>query len=406
MNETAQPVAPGGVEAGETGEAAPGRIVPNDSVFSPSVSVVLCTHGGAAGLAEAFEAVFEFLETVQTVGEIFIIGPRIEGLEEWAREQDVTLVPSENSDYGADIKRVLELVRGKYVVIGDVDGSYNFRQLPLLFKRIASGADLALGSRVRGVIEMGAMSPGKQWLALPVLSGFLNVFYGTGVSDPGSGFRVVRRSVLEEFTPTYTGRGVASEMTLDATIRGFRVDEAPVTYRQRGELGDADASGWDYLRFALGHVPGDLFTVPGVAMVLVGLLLTAGTALGLDTTVGGRQIYFGIRTMVAASLLVLVGQQTASLGAFTTATSDATRRTGDAVTSWLIDRLSLGRAVLSGVVVFSLGGAYAAFLVYSELVLRTTPQQGFADDLLAMTAILLGVQLVVAALVIGSRRSP
>jgi hypothetical protein len=320
---------------------------------------------------------------------------------EIARSMGAIVVEPNQPGYGYAYRYAFERVRGEYVVIGDADTTYDFEDIPRLLEPVRNGdADICMGSRLDGEIKPGAMPPLHQHVGNPLLTRFLNVFYDAGVSDAHSGFRVFSREALESLDVDSDGMEFASEMIMDAGARDLVIEERPIVYHEReGEATlDSFQDGWRHVRFMLVNAPGYLFSLPGLAMMgLGGLLMTlclAGISFGATS--------FGLHTMVGGSLLTLAGAQIASFGVFATVTSDPIQVPSDPVTNWLIDRVQLEHGATAGLLVFGAGAAYVVLMGARWVASGFTLLPVLMTDIAAMTAVVLGVQLVFSSFFMSS----
>jgi hypothetical protein len=178
-------------------------------------------------------------------------------------------------------------------------------------EHLDAGAELVIGDRMNN-IHKGAMPWHHRYIGNPVLTGILNVFFRTGVSDAHCGMRGLRRDVLPRLNLRTTGMEFASEMVIRASKANLRITEFPIEYRPRG--GESKLSswrdGWRHLRFLLVHSPNYLFLIPGALMVFLGATVAAISVSGLELF--GRE--WQLHAMVAASLLMIIGTQIVALG--------------------------------------------------------------------------------------------
>ncbi|MGX6446749.1 glycosyltransferase family 2 protein [Patulibacter sp. S7RM1-6] len=213
--------------------------------------------------------------------------------------------------YGAAYMGGFSAAKGKYIVMGDADLTYDFHEIPNFVRELDAGADLVMGNRMNN-IQPGAMPWLHQYVGNPLLSGFLNVLFKTGVRDAHCGMRAVRRSALPAMDLRTPGMEFASEMVIRASKAKLDIREFDIQYHPRG--GESKLStwrdGWRHLRFLLAHSPTHLFLIPGMVLLVLGVLvmLTVVTGLGLF----GRD--WSIHTLIAGSLLTIVGVQIVSLG--------------------------------------------------------------------------------------------
>ncbi len=359
----------------------------------PTLSVVLPTMNEEEAVADCIRTVRAAVERLGVTSEVIVSDSSTDRTPEIARDLGATVVEPDRPGYGYAYRYAFAHASGDYIAIGDADRTYDFAELPKLFDRVAHGdADVAMGSRLAGDIEDGAMPPLHRYVGNPLLTRFLNLFYDAGVTDAHSGFRVISRSALEAMDLASDGMEFASEMVMEAAARDLVVEEVPITYRERAGEATLDSfrDGWRHVRFMLVNAPGYLFTVPGAALGVLGVAVMALAFFGVP--VAG--VTLGVHSMVAGSLLTIVGYQVASLGVFAAVAGDPIRAPTDPVTTFVRERLRLEHGAVGGIALAGAGGTYAAYLLagwaasgFSELPLVMA-------DVAAFTAIVLGVLTV------------
>jgi hypothetical protein len=368
-------------------------LLSRESEHRPVLTLVMPTLDEEDGIAECIERTKNALEELQIYGEIVVSDSSTDRTPEIARSLGAHVVEPDKPGYGYAYQYAFERARGDYIAIGDADTTYDFEELPKLYELVAHGdADMAMGSRLGGEIKAGAMPPLHQYVGNPLLTRFLNTFYGAGVSDAHSGMRVLSREALETMDLKTTGMEFASEMIMEAGARGLVIEEVPITYHPReGEATlESFQDGWRHVHFMLVNAPGYLFSVPGTLMGMIGavVMVFAYSGVSLGST------NFGLHSMIAGGLLVLVGYQVASLGAFATATSDPIKRPNDPFTNWVLGKVNLERGVLLGGGVFSVGAVYAGAMVARWALSGFTTLPLLMGNIAAFTAMVLGVQIV------------
>jgi hypothetical protein len=238
-----------------------------------------------------------------------------------------------------------------------------------------------------------------------VLTGILNLFFRAGVSDAHCGMRALRRDVLPRLDLRTTGMEFASEMVIRAAKEGLDVREIPIAYHPRE--GESKLSsfrdGWRHLRFLLVHSPTYLFLVPGAFMVVLGALVSA-TVLA-QVNVFGRP--WELHTMIAGSLLLVIGSQVLSLGLCARAYGTYVLGEHDPWFDRMGARLKLEHGLLAGAAVMTVG------LVVVAMILVQWAQQGFGQlgeerlAVLAATLVIVGIQIFFASFllsILGLRR--
>ena len=380
-----------------------GWLVDTEADRDPLLTVVLPTLNEEEGIVECIERIKDALAVLETPGEIIVSDSSTDRTPELAREHGAIVVEPDAAGYGYAYRYAFERARGKYVAMGDADTTYDFAELPKLFERVANDdADIALGSRFDGEIRDGAMPALHQYVGNPLLTQFLNTFYNAEISDAHSGLRVFSREALEELELNSDGMEFASEMLMDASSRGFTIAEEPITYHPRkGEATlDSFRDGWRHLRFMLVNAPSYLFSIPGAAMILFGIVC-------LLASLGGFQpsgATFGIRTAIAGSLLILVGFQVTSLAGFAVAAGDPIRTRTDPLSQFLTQTVGLGGTATLGLLLFGAGTTYATVILtgWVSSGFSTIPSPSPIVDIVAFTGIVLGLQLVFSGFFISA----
>ena len=278
----------------------------------PKVSVVIPCLNEAQNIEECVRRALEAIASAELVGEVVVCDNNsTDGSAQLAERAGGRVVHESRPGYGSAYLAGFAAARGEYVVMADADLTYDFAEIPRFVAELDQGAQLVIGDRMDN-IHPGAMPWLHRYVGNPVLTGILNVFFRTGVSDAHCGMRGFRRDILPILDLRTTGMEFASEMVIRAAKENLRIAEFPIEYHPRG--GESKLSsfqdGWRHLRFLLVHSPTHLFMVPGAAMGLVGLLISLTVLLKLDVL--GRQ--WDIHTLVGGVLLMIVGTQIVALG--------------------------------------------------------------------------------------------
>jgi hypothetical protein len=227
----------------------------------------------------------------------------------------VILVPEKG--YGAALGAGIEAARGRYVVMGDADDSYEFQDVPRFVERLRGGDELVMGSRFRGVIHPGAMPFLHRFLGNPVLTWILNLFFGAGITDAHCGMRGFSRESVRALGLRSSGMEFASEMVIRAAQEKLRIGEVPTSLKPDGRGRRPHLrtwrDGWRHLRFMLLFSPFWLFAVPGLAATVAGLFLTVALAVA-QIEVFGRVLHTHFALL--GSALAILGTQLTMLGVF------------------------------------------------------------------------------------------
>ena len=211
--------------------------------------------------------------------------------------------------YGAALIGGAEAARGKYILMGDADGSYDFTDGVAMIGELERGAELCMGSRFKGGISPGAMPWKNRYIGNPVLTGILNLFFRAGISDAHSGLRAIRKDSFVGLGLSGAGMEFASEMVIKAALKRLRIAETPVKLlpdlRDRAPHLRPWRDGWRHLRYLFMLSPTWVFGVPGLAAFCAGMTILAVAILRSLGLTGPTP--FGESWIVVGALLSSVG---------------------------------------------------------------------------------------------------
>jgi glycosyltransferase involved in cell wall biosynthesis len=279
---------------------------------TPLVSVVIPCLNEAENIEACVAAAREALARMDVSGEVVVADNDSEDdSAQLAERAGARVVIERRRGYGSAYLAGFAASRGRYIVMADADLTYDFNEIPRFVAELEKGAEMVIGDRMDN-IQPGAMPWLHRYVGNPILTGLLNLFFSTGISDAHCGMRALRRDVLPRLDLRTTGMEFASEMVIRASKEKLRIAEFPIEYHPRG--GESKLSsfrdGWRHLRFLLVHSPNHLFIVPGAALAGFGTLIVLFVGAGLDFF--GRS--WGLHALIAGSLLMIVGTQVLALG--------------------------------------------------------------------------------------------
>jgi glycosyl transferase family 2 len=233
-----------------------------------------------------------------------------DGSQQLATDAGARVVPVAEKGYGNALMGGIIAARGEYVIMGDADDSYDFTSLMPFVEELRKGADLVMGNRFKGGIEPGAMPPLHKYLGNPVLSFIGRLFFPSEIGDFHCGLRGFRRQSALDLNLQATGMEFASEMVVKATMWKQKVKEVPTTLKKDGRSRPPHLrswrDGWRHLRFLLLFSPRWLFFLPGLVLLLLGLIIGVAVAAG-PISIGA--VTFDVDTLVAAGAMVVIGFQ-------------------------------------------------------------------------------------------------
>jgi hypothetical protein len=286
-----------------------------------------------------------------------------DGSQALATELGARVVPVSAKGYGSALRGGIEAARGRHILMGDSDASYAFSHLDRFVAKLREGYDLVMGNRFLGGIEPGAMPWKNRHIGNPLLSGLGRLFFKTPIGDFHCGLRAFSAAAYRRMDLRTTGMEFASEMVIKSMLLGMRVAEVPTILRPDGRGGRAPhlrpwRDGWRHLRFMLLYSPRWLFLYPGIALVLIGLIV-GGALLAGPVRIGG--VEFDINTLLFAAIAVQIGVQAV---AFAVCAKVFAIRTGLLPTDPKLDRVfrlvTLETGLVAGVVLLLLGLGLAA----------------------------------------------
>ncbi len=269
----------------------------------------------AACIAEAREAISKGGYTAEI---IVADNGSTDGSQLVARELGAKVVDVQRKGYGSALIGGIDAAQGRFVVMGDADASYDFAAIAPLIAKLRDGYDVVVGNRFLGGIQPGAMPWSHRWLGNPVLSTINKMFFHAPVGDTHCGLRAFTKGAYDKMRLRATGMEFASEMVIKASLKGMRITEVPVVLRPDGRSRPPHLrtwrDGWRHLRFMLLFSPRWLFLYPGLALLVIGLGLSALLIAG-PLRVGGVRL--DIHTMLVAGFLALLGYQLVLFAVFT-----------------------------------------------------------------------------------------
>jgi len=221
-------------------------------------------------------------------------------------QKGARLVNVSEKGYGAALMGGIQAAYGKFIIMGDSDGSHDLANLQPFLQKLREGYDLVVGNRFKGGIEKKAMSFANRYIGNPILSGLGRKFFRSKVRDFHCGLRGFTKKAYDELNLRTTGMEFASEMIVKATLKNLKVVEIPVVMLPSGRPGPAHLKpfrdGWRHLRFLLLYSPRWLFLYPSIFMII------AGVAINL-WLLPGSQLNLDVHTMLYAAALIIIGMQ-------------------------------------------------------------------------------------------------
>jgi glycosyltransferase involved in cell wall biosynthesis len=309
---------------------------PASDVAEPELSIVIPALNEELTIADFVAWCHAGLAAAGVVGEILIVDSGSDRTTELALAGGARVLRTPKRGLGRAYIDALPFIRGRYVLMGDCDCTYDFRELGPFVEKFRGGAEFVMGSRFRGYIEPGSMPPLHRYLGTPVTTAILNVIFGSRFSDIHCGMRGISRDALQRMDLRSQSWEYASEMVLKSVHMGLRTEEVPIRFLKdrEGRLSHHKRAGWfspwqaAWINLRAMFVYGANFFLfkPGLLLLALGLLLTLPLAVG-PITIG--PITFALHFMLLGVSFVVLGLQCVYMGILSQVFFDYSgRRTG------------------------------------------------------------------------------
>ena len=277
----------------------------SESGYEVDVSVILPSLDEERTIGECITKIQKVFHDNAITGEIIVADSSSDQTGTIAKSLGARVIRPKKSGYGNAYLTAFNQARGRFIVMGDADNTYDFLEIPKLLAPLNNGADLVIGSRFKGTIRKGSMDGLHRYIGNPVLTLMLNFIFHTNYSDTHSGFRAITREALDRLPLTTGGMEFASEMLVMASKERLRIEEVPISYYPRltpSKL-HSFADGWRHIRFVLLMKPLPFIAVPGFLFFVIGILLMA------FFSVNGDIESSHLHTFILGAILVIGGIQ-------------------------------------------------------------------------------------------------
>ena len=340
---------------------------PQSRSVQPELSILMPCLNEARTLAACIRKAQLFLQQEGVSGEVIVAdNGSVDGSIELAENLNARVVRVAARGYGAALAAGIEAAAGKYVIMGDSDESYDFAALSPFLEKLRAGYDLVMGNRFRGGIAPGAMPPMHRYFGNPFLTAVGRLFFSAReCGDFYCGLRGFRKEAIQKLELQSRGMEFALEMVIKASLHQLRIAEVPTTLspdgRDRAPHLRRYSDGWRSLRFYLLMAPRWFFGIPGLILLVFGVVTSAFLFIG---PVRLGSVTFDYHTLLYSTAAILLGYQSLLLFAFAKLMAVETGLHPLKTRFWFLEkRQTLERCTVFGLVVGLVGiilGIFAA----------------------------------------------
>jgi glycosyltransferase involved in cell wall biosynthesis len=371
--------------------------VTNEQENSLELTILMPCLNEAETIATCIKKASNFLKEDNISGEVLIAdNGSTDGSQQIAARLGARVVDVPVRGYGSALKSGIDQARGKYFIMGDADDSYDFTRLHPFLDELRAGTQVVIGNRFKGGIAKGAMPFLHKYLGNPVLSFLGRLFFKLPIRDFHCGLRGGSTQAVRELNLKTPGMEFASEMIVKASLAGLSMSEVPATLAPDGRSRPPHLrtwrDGWRHLCFLLSYTPRWLFIYPGLALCLLGFIISLALLAG---PIQLGSLTFSTKTLVFGCLCSLIGVQSLSFGMIV-------RQYGSNMGSlppprgWVMRMTSRDSFILVSTILllFGVGLAVYSFVLWGRYDFGNMPH-GWPDNLaiFAYTLIAMSLQL-------------
>ncbi|MBF0511040.1 MAG: glycosyltransferase family 2 protein [Candidatus Omnitrophica bacterium] len=343
-------------------------LLPKGDVEEPEMSIVIPALNEALTIKQFIDWCWEGLRKANIKGEILIVDSSTDKTDQMALSAGARVLKTPKRGLGRAYIDAIDYIRSPFVLMGDCDCTYDFRELGVFMKEFRQGYDFIMGTRFKGYIEPKAMPPLHRYFGTPVTTAILNIMYGTRFSDIHCGMRGITLSALRRISLQSQGWEYASEMILKAAKMKLKTTEVPVRFYKDppGRLSHHKRSGWTSpwlagwvnLRVMFIFCPEFFLFKPGLVLMVLGLIFT-GVLTGGTFFIG--HLGFSLHSMLFGITLATTGFSSMQLGLL----SRVYHNFDPEFTEKMEKILTYNRGVLIGIVMVFVGFGLTCPLIHN-----------------------------------------
>jgi len=374
-------------------------------VLNEEVTLPHCIENAREALA--------LLREKNLTGEILIVdNGSTDDSSQIAQELGAKVVIYPERGYGRAIIRGVDEAKGRMVIVGDADGSYDFRESTSMIEKLLDGYDLCLGNRFAGKIIPGAMPALNRYLGNPVLTGILNLLFKSGLGDAHCGLRAFTKSAFKQMRLNSHGMEFASEMVVKAALLDLKRTEVPITLhkdrRDKPPHLKPWRDGWRHLKFLILSSPLWLHFIPSILFICLSCFIFSALMLTDRSkvfSVGG--FWIGDHWFILAGGLFILGCNgiTLALAALITQVNEGYRKLSPSARR-IYKAVTVEKAFLLGALLLLAGLAFLSYVFLAWTASDFGPMMKIREMVIATTLIVVGIQTAFSGFFLVSLKKP
>lgn len=279
------------------------------------LSIIIPCLNEAESLPHCLSKAYSFLKTNNIIGEVIIVdNGSSDGSAAIARSYGAIVISESEKGYGNAMTAGINKSTGRYIIMGDADDSYDFSAIMPFLQLLQNGYDLVIGNRFKGGIQKGAMPFLHRYIGNPTLSFIGRLFFRIKIGDFLCGLRGFSRTCYDQLELRTTGMEFGPEMIVKAALLKLKITEIPIILypdkRSKSSHLQTWRDGWRNLRFLLLYSPRWLFLIPGIILMILGIIGSISLITG-PIAIGDKKL--DVHTLVYTSGFILLGFQFISL---------------------------------------------------------------------------------------------
>jgi glycosyltransferase involved in cell wall biosynthesis len=378
-----------------------------DNLTVPEISIVVPALDEQITIGEFIDWCRQGLREAGVSGEIIIVDSSSDNTPNIALSKGAYVLRTPKRGLGQAYLDAVPFIRGNFIIMGDCDLTYDFREIKPFINEFRCGAQYVMGSRFIGSIEDGAMPPLHRYFGTPLTTWILNLIYSSDYSDIHCGMRGLTREALEKINLTSTGWEYASEMVLKASRLGLKISEVPVkfyrdregriSHHRRAGFWSPWYAGWINLKVMLVYSPDTFLLKPGFAIAMLGMLISVLSMYG-GVTLG--HLGFGNNMLLGGGTLVVLGYAMFQTGIL--ARRIHSLRSG--IENLISEKLTYDRGMFFGILLVTVGAMLALKFVVDFVSNDYLVKNNENMIMLGLFLIMLGVQTMGFVLLLELKR--